>query len=59
MAPLWSRRGSVPAHCACVCKKAASKDSFVVEARESFWIRKYDCVKRKSVKDIEHGLNMK
>ena len=37
--------------CVCVCKKVASKDSFVVEARESFWIRKYDCVKTKSVKN--------
>ena len=40
-------------------EKVASKDKFVLEAREDYWIKKYDCIKANSIHDIEHGLNMK
>ena len=36
-----------------------SKDRFVLEARERFWIKKYEAVKVHSVDIIEHGLNLK
>ena len=40
-------------------EKVRSKDRFVLEARESFWINKYDSVKKHAVTTIEHGLNIK
>ena len=36
-----------------------SKDRFVLEAREAYWIKKYKTVKAKAVDVIEHGMNMK
>ena len=40
-------------------EKVVTKDMFVLEAREAFWIRKYDCIKTNTVQEIEHGLNLK
>ena len=39
-------------------EKVRSKCRFVMEAREKFWIRKYQSVKMLSVGDIESGLNI-
>ena len=39
--------------------KVRSKDRFILEARERFWIGKYKAVKTQSVEVIEHGLNLK
>ena len=38
--------------------KVRSKDKFVLEAREIFWIRKYQAVKTQTVEIVEHGLNL-
>ena len=40
-------------------EKVRSSDRFVVEAREKFWIEKYDAVKLGEVNTIEHGLNVR
>ena len=40
-------------------EKVISKDKFVLEAREAYWIDKYESVKTKPVDTIEHGLNLK
>ena len=40
-------------------EKVRSKDRFVLEAREAYWIKKYKTVKAKAVDVIEHGMNMK
>ena len=39
-------------------EKVRSKDKFVMEAREAFWIKKYDSVKMLGVETIEHGMNI-
>ena len=39
-------------------EKVRSKDRFIMEARESYWIKKYDTVKLEPVEVIEHGLNL-
>ena len=39
-------------------EKVRSKDKFVMEARESFWIKKYEAVKMGEVNQIEHGMNI-
>ena len=36
-----------------------SKDRFVLEARERFWIKTYQAVKTQAVGVVEHGLNLK
>ena len=40
-------------------EKVRSKDKFILEAREEYWIKKYKCVKSQPVDCIEHGLNLK
>ena len=40
-------------------EKIRSKDKFVMEARESYWIDKYKSVKVTDSETIEHGLNLK
>ena len=40
-------------------EKVRSKDRFVLEAREAYWIKKYRVVKAKAVDVLEHGMNMK
>ena len=40
-------------------EKVRSKDRFVLEAREAFWIDKYKSVKNQPVDIIEYGLNLK
>ena len=40
-------------------EKVGNKDNFVLEAREEYWIKKYESIKIGSVEEIEHGLNMK
>ena len=40
-------------------EKVRSQDQFVLEARERFWIRKYQTVKTQAVEVVEHGLNLK
>ena len=40
-------------------EKVRSKDRFVLEARERYWIGKYESVKVHAVDVIEHGLNLK
>ena len=40
-------------------EKVVNKDKFVLESREAYWIRKYNCVKTNSVQEIEHGLYLK
>ena len=39
-------------------EKVRSRDRFVLEAREGYWIKKYQVVKVKEVETIEHGLNI-
>ena len=39
-------------------EKVVSKDKFVLEARETYWLRKYDCMKTNTVHEIEHGVNL-
>ena len=39
-------------------EKVRSKDRFVLEAREAYWIKQYKAVKLQSVDVIEHGMNM-
>ena len=40
-------------------EKDRSKHRFVLEARERFWIGKFESVKVHSVEVIEHGLDFK
>ena len=40
-------------------EKVASKDKFVLEAREEFWIERYYSLKMDTSEKIEHGLNLK
>ena len=40
-------------------KKVRSKDRFIMEARESYWIKQYKSVKVQTAEEIEHGLNLK
>ena len=40
-------------------EKVVSKDRFVLEARETYWIGKYESVKVKSPEVIEQGINLK
>ena len=40
-------------------EKVRSKDRFVLEAREAFWIDKYKSVKNQPADIIEYGLNLK
>ena len=40
-------------------EKVRCRDRFVLEAREDFWIKKYEAVKSGEVDIIEHGLNLK
>jgi hypothetical protein len=40
-------------------EKVVNINKFVLEAREVYWIKKYDCIKTNTVQEIEHGLNMK
>ena len=35
-----------------------TRDQFVLEARESYWIKQYKSLKNKPVNQIEHGLNL-
>ena len=39
-------------------EKVRSKDRFVLEAREAYWIKQYKAVKLQSVDVIEHGMNI-
>ena len=39
-------------------EKVMSKDQFVVEARESFWIKKYNSLKLQPLEIVEHGMNL-
>ena len=39
-------------------ERVRSQCRFVMEAREKFWIKKYDSVKVLAVEDIESGLNL-
>ena len=53
----------LPSHSHCDMKflpieRVQNKDKFILEARESFWIEKYKCLKRKPVDQLEHGLNL-
>ena len=40
-------------------EKVRSKDKFILEAREKYWIAKYQSLKSLPVESIEHGLNVK
>ena len=40
-------------------EKVKSKDRFILEAREAYWIKKYEAVKLQDVEVIEHGMNLK
>ena len=40
-------------------EKVRSKDRFILEARERFWIGRYSAVKTQTVEVVEHGLNLK
>ena len=42
-----------------VIEKVRSKDRMILEAREGFWIKKYEAVKLLPVESIEHGINLK
>ena len=39
-------------------EKVRSKDKFVMEARETFWIKKYEAVKMEEVDKIDHAMNI-
>ena len=36
-----------------------SKDKFILEARERYWMEQYKSIKQLSLLEIEHGLNLK
>ena len=40
-------------------EKVRSSERFVLEARESYWVNKYNSVKALPVDTMEHGMNMK
>ena len=40
-------------------EQVRSSDPFVLEARERYWIQKYQSVKNQAVDVVEHGLNLK
>ena len=40
-------------------EKVRSSDPFVLEARERYWINKYESLKNQAVDVVEHGLNIK
>ena len=40
-------------------EKVISKDWFILEVREKFWIDRYGSVKTQTVEVVEHGLNQK
>ena len=40
-------------------EKVRSSDKCILEAREQFWIDKYQAVKTQTVEQVEHGLNLK
>ena len=40
-------------------EKVSSIDPFVLEARERYWIQKYQTVKDQAVDVVEHGMNIK
>ena len=40
-------------------EKVRSSDPFVLEARERYWIQKYQSVKDQAVDVVEHGMNIK
>ena len=40
-------------------EKVRSKDRFVLEARERFWIKRYQAVETQAVGVVEHGINFK
>ena len=39
-------------------EKIISKDPFVRKARESYYIKKFECLKLVSSNEIQHGLNL-
>ena len=39
-------------------EKIQSKDPFIRKAREAFYIKKFNTLKKKDVSEIEHGLNL-
>ena len=39
-------------------ERVQSRDKFVLEARESYWIQKYKTLKVSTVHQLEHGLNL-
>ena len=43
---------------ALLIERVRSQCRFVMEAREKFWMKKYDSVKVLAVEDIESGLNL-
>ena len=40
-------------------ERVSTQCRFVLEARERYWIKKYNVVKNLSVNDIENGLNLR
>ena len=40
-------------------EKVRSSDRFVLEARESYWVSKYNSLKALPVDTMEHGMDMK
>ena len=40
-------------------EKVRSSEPFVLEARERYWIQKYQSVKDQAVDVVEHGMNIK
>ena len=40
-------------------EKVRSRDRYILEARERFWIGRYSSVKTQTVEVDEHGLNLK
>ena len=40
-------------------EKVVSRDQFVLDARESYWIKKYNSVQLNSIETIENGMNIK
>ena len=40
-------------------EKVRSKDRFILEARERFWIGRYSSVKTQTVEEVNHGFNLK
>ena len=40
-------------------EQVRSKDKFILEARERYWMEQYKSIKQLSLQEIEHGLNLK